>query len=188
MASTKRSPITYEPAFGSSIFRSKSEVEGDLALLDHNAIDDPAPEPTPLPPSDPVVNEDQSPSNVRTNERTQPKNTTHTSDRERTSVRTNERTNVTSSTSEIQDTDERTNAPATLSNGASVSERTNERTNERSRVRHSFDIYNDQLVSLGDIQIARHRQTGRRPKLGDLAQEALDAFIAANERTNERSR
>jgi len=69
--------------------------------------------------------------------------------------------------------------------------RTNERTNERSRVRHSFDIWQDQLLGLSEIQADRFSRTGRKPKLGELVQEALDAYITkerkrTNVRTNER--
>jgi hypothetical protein len=75
-------------------------------------------------------------------------------------------------------------------NGA-TNERTNERTLERSRVRHSFDIWQDQLLRLSEIQADRFSRTGRKPKLGELVQEALDAYIAkerkrTNVRTNER--
>src|SRR4051794_14200096 len=75
------------------------------------------------------------------------------------------------------------------------SPRTNERTNvgtlERSRVRHSFDIWQDQLLGLSEIQADRFSRTGRKPKLGELVQEALDAYIVkerkrTNVRTNER--
>lgn len=70
--------------------------------------------------------------------------------------------------------------------------RTFERPKERTRVRHSFDIWQDQLLGLSEIQAERFSRTGRKPKLGDLAQEALDAFIAKerkrpNVRTNERT-
>jgi hypothetical protein len=69
--------------------------------------------------------------------------------------------------------------------------RTNERTNERERVRHSFDIWQDQLLGLSEIQAERFSRAGRKPKLGELVQEALDAYIAkerkrTNVRTNER--
>ena len=72
-----------------------------------------------------------------------------------------------------------------------TSGRTNERTNERVRVRHSFDIWQDQLLGLTEIQARRFSQSGRKPKLGELVQEALDAYITkerkrSNERTNER--
>ena len=75
-------------------------------------------------------------------------------------------------------------------NGA-TNERTNERTLERSRVRHSFDIWQDQLLGLSEIQADRFSRTGRKPKLGELVQEALDAYITkerkrTNVRTNER--
>ena len=71
------------------------------------------------------------------------------------------------------------------------SDRSNERTVERTRVRHSFDIWQDQLLGLSEIQADRFSQTGRKPKLGELVQEALDAYIAkerkrTNVRTNER--
>jgi hypothetical protein len=69
---------------------------------------------------------------------------------------------------------------------------TNERTNERLRVRHSFDVWQDQLLRLSEIQAERFSRTGRKPKMGELVQEALDAFIGTegkrtNGRTNERS-
>ncbi len=49
---------------------------------------------------------------------------------------------------------------------------------ERRKVRHSFDIYEDQLVSLADIQAHLYRRNGKKPKVGDLVQQALDAYIA----------
>jgi hypothetical protein len=59
---------------------------------------------------------------------------------------------------------------------------------ERVRVRHSFDVYRDQLFSLTEIQTALFSKTGKKPKLGDLVQEALDAYISRhNDRTFERS-
>ncbi len=60
-------------------------------------------------------------------------------------------------------------------------ERSNERTNVRTRVRHSFDIWQDQLLALAAIQAQRFSRTGRKPKLGELVQEALDAYIANQE-------
>ncbi len=71
--------------------------------------------------------------------------------------------------------------------------RTNERTVERLIVRHSFDIGRDQLMALAEIQTHIFNETGRKPKLGPLVQEALDAYIIkhrkrSNERTNERSK
>src|SRR4051812_19541643 len=62
-------------------------------------------------------------------------------------------------------------------NGRTV-ERSNGRTVERQRVRHSFDIWKDQLLGLTEIQAERFSRSGRKPKLGDLVQEALDDYIA----------
>ena len=60
-------------------------------------------------------------------------------------------------------------------------ERPNGRTNEppvhRRKVRHTFDIFDDQLLSLKEITIERQRSGGNRVLLGDLVQEALDLLI-----------
>jgi hypothetical protein len=66
---------------------------------------------------------------------------------------------------------------------------TDERKRERTKVRHSFDVFRDQILDLGDIQQALAREQGTKPRLGDLVQEALDNYIKArrNQRTNQRS-
>ena len=73
-----------------------------------------------------------------------------------------------------------------------ASDQTTGRTFGRTRTRHSFDVWRDQLLALTEIQVERFDRTGRKPKLGELVQEALDAYIAEqqkgrNVRTNERS-
>ena len=66
--------------------------------------------------------------------------------------------------------------------------RTVERSNERIIVRHSFDIGQDQLIALAEIQMRLFHETGRKPKLGPLVQDALDAYIARQrKRTNGRT-
>ncbi len=63
-------------------------------------------------------------------------------------------------------------------------ERINERTNvykERRVIRHSFDIYHDQLMQLGEIQMRLYREAGKKPKLGQLVQDALDRYIEAHD-------
>jgi hypothetical protein len=57
-----------------------------------------------------------------------------------------------------------------------------ERTNERTKVRHSFDIYRDQLLELSTIQATIFRETGKKPTVGELVQDALDAYIARAQR------
>jgi hypothetical protein len=47
----------------------------------------------------------------------------------------------------------------------------------RRKTRHGFDIFEDQVFSLKEIQLRRQRETGKRYLLGDLAKEALDMFI-----------
>ena len=60
---------------------------------------------------------------------------------------------------------------------------------EPAQVRHSFDIRRDQLLSLNQLQAAIFAETGRKPKLGTLVQEALDLFFRerSNVRTDERT-
>lgn len=66
-----------------------------------------------------------------------------------------------------------------------------EPTVERTKVRHSFDIYQDQLLTLTELQTKVFRATGRKPRISDMVQEALDAYLSNNKRkdirTNERS-
>lgn len=65
-------------------------------------------------------------------------------------------------------------------------ERTVEPTNERkivqplhrAKIRHTFDIYADQLLSLREIALDQEKMFGERVLLGDLAQQALDMLIA----------
>jgi hypothetical protein len=73
---------------------------------------------------------------------------------------------------------ERTNVP------------TKEQKNERTLKHHSFDVYVDQLISLDRIRTRRYQETGKKPKIGTLVQEALDEYIRnqrKKEQKNERS-
>jgi hypothetical protein len=77
--------------------------------------------------------------------------------------------------------------PAATDDRKHPSERTNVAPVERTKIRHTFDIYRDQLQALAEIQAARFKASGRKPKMGDLVQEALDAYIEkTNVRSNER--
>lgn len=53
-----------------------------------------------------------------------------------------------------------------------------ERENARIQVRNAFNVWDDQLRSLAEIQAYRYRTTGKKPQLSHLVQEALDAYIA----------
>jgi hypothetical protein len=69
--------------------------------------------------------------------------------------------------------------------------RTNEQMNEepgarRQKIRHTFDIFADQILSLKEIQLEREKVLGRKYRIGDLAQEALDMLIT-KEQNNERT-
>jgi hypothetical protein len=66
-------------------------------------------------------------------------------------------------------------------------ERPNERSNERSnarpvkvkreKIRHTFDIYRDQLVALQMIQLEKFQAGKKKPKLGKMVAEGIDLFI-----------
>jgi hypothetical protein len=66
-----------------------------------------------------------------------------------------------------------------------TTERSNEPPNDplkqrpmiRTKIRHTFDIYEDQLLSLKEINLNREKLFGQRVLLGDTVQEALDMFI-----------
>jgi hypothetical protein len=47
----------------------------------------------------------------------------------------------------------------------------------RQRVRHSFDIFADQLFSLRSIALTREQTFGKRVLLGDLVQQALGTAL-----------
>lgn len=76
---------------------------------------------------------------------------------------------------------ERTNEPSIDTSNDQTKHASNHtstvRTNERTKLRHTFDIFRDQLLSLREIALARERTSGGRVLLGDLVQEALDTFI-----------
>lgn len=75
-----------------------------------------------------------------------------------------------------------------ISSNVRTNERTFERPPERVRVRHSFDVWQDQLLSLVEIQTNIFSKTGKKPKLGELVQAALETYISKHKRrTNERS-
>jgi hypothetical protein len=83
---------------------------------------------------------------------------------------------------------ERTNGTPIRPRTSRTSDRPFERTNERLVVRHSFDVLQDQLLALADIQAEIFRSTRRKPKLGELVQQALDDYIQRHRRrTNGRS-
>lgn len=71
-------------------------------------------------------------------------------------------------------------------------ERTTEYEKDRVKIRHTFDIYDDQLGMLHQIQLEAVQAGGKKPKLGDMVQEALSDYFKKrkihrdNERTDER--
>ena len=66
-------------------------------------------------------------------------------------------------------------------------ERPNDRSNERSikrlpkqkreKIRHTFDIYRDQLVALQTIQLEKFQAGKKKPKLGTMVAEGIDLYI-----------
>lgn len=65
-----------------------------------------------------------------------------------------------------------------------LNERTFERPNERTNVRkprlvirHTFDIYLDQLVALKSLQFQAVQSGNKKVTLGDMVQEAIDLWL-----------
>ena len=59
-------------------------------------------------------------------------------------------------------------------------ERTVERTNVRKSrrvIRHTFDIYQDQLVALKTLQLKAVQTDNKKVTLGDMVQEAIDLWL-----------
>jgi hypothetical protein len=78
---------------------------------------------------------------------------------------------------EVEPKTERPSSRTTGRTNERSTDRTTGRPDDRVRIRHSFDVYQDQLVALGDIQIAAFRRSGRKPPIGELVQAALDEYI-----------
>ena len=51
----------------------------------------------------------------------------------------------------------------------------------RIKTRHAFDIFQDQLRSLQKIQLEAVQANERKPNLGEMVQEALDAYLQIRE-------
>ena len=51
------------------------------------------------------------------------------------------------------------------------------RRQERTKVRRAYNIFADQAVALEELQLARHKDEGRRPELGELVRDALEIYI-----------
>jgi hypothetical protein len=56
-------------------------------------------------------------------------------------------------------------------------ERSSERNVERRQRRQSFDVFEDQVNALYEIQLKRAKGTAKKPLMGELAREAFDDFI-----------
>ena len=56
-------------------------------------------------------------------------------------------------------------------------ERTNVRNADRVKIRHAFDIFEDQLRELHTRQLEAVRAGKKKPSLGEMVQQALDKYI-----------
>ncbi len=69
-----------------------------------------------------------------------------------------------------------------------TSERTNVRKPDRVKIRHAFDIYEDQLRELHTRQLEAVRAGKKKPGLGEMVQQALDKYIENEHRTKQEKR
>jgi hypothetical protein len=96
------------------------------------------------------------------------------------SLKSSKRTNVRKNKRSNERKNKRTTEQMTVRpNGQTV-----KRTNVRKKIRHAFDIFEDQLFSLKEVQLSRQKK-GAKYNLGNLVQEALDMFLT-DERTKVR--
>jgi len=129
MPNSKRSPINYAPSFGGGIFRSKSEVDGDLAVLERDL--------GAAPPSDaPIVASSNSVAGLqapmptaRTNDQRSGEAAANVSAPNYSNERTNERITGSSERPNVQ-----TSAEAQPASAQDANDATNERRNERTNV------------------------------------------------------
>jgi hypothetical protein len=56
-------------------------------------------------------------------------------------------------------------------------EGTNVARKSRIKVRHTFDIYQDQLLALQAVQLEAVQRGKKKPKLGDMVQKAIDSYL-----------
>jgi hypothetical protein len=58
-------------------------------------------------------------------------------------------------------------------------ERTTERTIKKARdkIRHTFDIYRDQLIALQGIQFEKVKAGKKKPKLGKMVSDGIDLYL-----------
>ena len=81
--------------------------------------------------------------------------------KKRTNVRTNDRTNKRSNVGSQDATHYIIHVPT-----------------ERHKLRRSFDIFKDQQTALDKLQLAAVDAGHKKPKLGDMVQEAIDLYVA----------
>jgi hypothetical protein len=72
-----------------------------------------------------------------------------------------------------RDTEPKSERPNVRTNGA-----TNGRKAKRSKIRHTFDIFADQLHDLQALQLKAVQAGKRKPTLGKMVQQALDWYLA----------
>ena len=66
-------------------------------------------------------------------------------------------------------------------------ERSNGKNNPRPKIRHTFDIFEDQLRSLHTLQLKTLQAGEKKPALGELVQRALDDYLKKQTRTKDRT-
>lgn len=59
-------------------------------------------------------------------------------------------------------------------------ERTYEKTTKRVKIRHAFDIFEDQLFALQARQLKAVQRGKKKPKMGDMVQQAIELFLEHN--------
>ena len=56
------------------------------------------------------------------------------------------------------------------------------RTHVRSTIQRAYNIFQDQVIALSEVQLAHQKRDGKQPELSELVRNALDAYLKREKR------
>ena len=93
---------------------------------------------------------------------------------------------ITQAPMEENQAQKRTNVPSYVRTDVRTDERTDIKS-KRQKIRHAFDIYQDQHLSLQMRQLEAVQKGKRKPKLGNMVQQAIDLYLKQAENNKKRA-
>jgi len=55
-------------------------------------------------------------------------------------------------------------------------------TEVRTHVQRAYNIFQDQVIALSEVQLARQKRDGKQPELSELVRDALDVYLKREKR------